>query len=882
MTQYACVASSPQRLAGKRIQAKDYQGAIEVYQTVVDAKPDTPEARQAQLSIGQLYIKETGQPQQGVQIYQDLIAEAPDSEEAAEAHWRLGLHALKLEAYQSAQQSFNTIINTFPLLELSYNAQLMLAKSYHDTKNYQKAAEVYGNVANRYPEGKRAAQALVNKARIEQEDLRDIDAAVQTYGFIIKRYGNIGRMWESVSTARFKLRMMGATIPQAEDYSFTLVERALERYKQRRERDQPRGRVERSPVMGETPDYSASGFGVDPEPILEPSKLEIASILGQWRTDDAGNLNPENIKTVFNDIVTDVAFRHFDSQNYRDAGAIFFYLIQLAERDNRLIGPFIYYYLAACYRKLGMHQRSAETLKKGASRSVKYLEYFTGIGDNQYVDENYEAAIEIYSSVVGVNRSKDAELYWKLGVVHQKIGDYAKEAEFCERAIAIKTDYADAIQSLAYVLYRHLNDRERAEPLDDLANGRGSTYEGERELGAICYKYGNYTWAKRQYEIAARIAQQHRNNATRPAEQRRYNNQIVYARIHQAMAEYQNGGSVRAQERIDALDAEYPNHPLIPYGHGQMALLRGDVEAAISVFKIAIEKDPVSDAAPIALGEYYLSQGNPDAAIEVLEGVLKTDSQNRGVRRRLNALKQQREAQKRLEQSRESDPSGRTAALKPTKKRPNFLPAKRRTIYPRNYIPKSQLPSAFFVRLTEDQVIEKYGEPVEILEPPPNLPNATKRFAYGALVPGISSTFSMEGEEFIFDENGVVGYRKVYFGDVNAWVGSGSEYPALLDEIPEELKATLCNVINEQVLEAARKHNLIVQKAQVVWELNDERWWATVHTTFPVRDFTSYRSIKNYKAQLEDYYIMELLVTDLNFHPELFLTEPKGIAYESR
>ena len=145
----------------------------------------------------------------------------------------------------------------------------------------------------------------------------------------------------------------------------------------------------------------------------------------------------------------------------------------------------------------------------------------------------------------------------------------------------------------------------------------------------------------------------------------------------------------------------------------------------------------------------------------------------------------------------------------------------------------------------------------------------------------MSSTFSLEGSEFIFGENGVLGYHKVYFGDVNALVGGDSEYPVLLDEIPDKLASTLCDVINEEVFEA-KKHNLIVQKAQVVWELNDERWWATVHATFPARDFTSNRSIHNYKAKLKDYRIMELLVTDPNLSPDLFLTKPKGMAYESR
>ena len=344
------------------------------------------------------------------------------------------------------------------------------------------------------------------------------------------------------------------------------------------------------------------------------------------------------------------------------------------------------------------------------------------------------------------------------------------------------------------------------------------------------------------------------------------------------MAAYRGGMADKAQEIINTLAAEYPDHPLIPYGKGQLDFLKGNVEASVASFKVSIEKDSSFYAAPIALGEYYLSKENSDAAIAVWEGVIKTHPENRRVRYHLNKLKHELKAQKISEQS-----GGATVftTLKPKKKQQGFLPAKRRTIYPKQRIPKSQLPSALFVGLSEDQVIEKYGEPIEILEPPPNLPNATKRFAYGALVPGITSTFSVEGLEFIFGENGLMGYRKVYFGDVNALVGGGSEYPALLDEVPDELASTLCEVINEQTF-AAKKHFSIVQKAQVVWELNDERWWATVYTTFPARDFTSNKSIKNYKPKLKDYYIMELLVTDRNLSPDLFPTKPKGIAYANR
>ena len=883
MTQYACVASSPQKLAGKHLQEKDYHGAIEVYQMVINSNPETPEARQAQLSIAKLYIEKMNQPQQGIQIYQDLIAAAPDSDEAAEAHWGLGLYAFKTKDYQSAQEAFNIIINKFPMLELSHSAQLMLAKSYEDVGDYEKAVEVYDNVANRYPEDTRAAQALVNKAKIQGQLLRDENAATQTYQSIIKRYSNVEGTEESVNTAKQELRTMGVTIPKPDRRSLTQMERALERRKHRRERDRPRGRIERSPAMEEAPDYSESGFGVDPESIIKPWQQAMKGIIMNQRK---AILNPQkagielasNNDIMLNNIVLMFALRNLDSQNYRDAGALFFYAIQLAELKNIPIDSFIYYYLATCYHKLGMHQRGAEVLKKGGEKSVKLLEDIIRLGDNQYLDENYEAAIGTYNSVIGINRSKDPELYWKLGVVHQKMGNYAKEAAFCERAIAIRTDYTDALQSLAYVLFYRLNDRDRAIVLENLANGNGGTYESEKELGEICYKYGNYTRAKAQYGAAARIAQQHRIDATLPAAQRLFDNQIVYAKVHAAMAAYRGGMADKAQKIINTLAVEYPDHPLIPYGKGQLDFLKGNVDASVASFKASIEKDSSFYAAPIALGEYYLSQENPDAAMAVWEGVIRNHPENRRVRYHLNKLKHELKTQKASEQ-----PGGATVftTLKPKKKQQGFLPAKRRTIYPKQRIPKSQLPSALFVGLSEEQVIEKYGEPIEILEPSPNLPNATKRFAYGALVPGITSTFSVEGLEFIFGENGLMGYHKVYFGDVNALVGGSSEYPALLDEVPDELASTLCEVINEQTF-AAKKHFSIVQKAQVVWELNNERWWATVYATFPARDFTSDKSIKNYKPKLKDYYIMELLVTDLNLSPDLFLTKPKGIAYANR
>ena len=862
MTQYACVASSPQRLAEKRLQEKDYQGAIEVYQAVVDSNPETPEARQAQLSIAKLYIEKMDQPQQGVQIYQDLIAAAPDSEEAAEAHWGLGLYAFKSEDYQSAQQSFDIIINKFLTSKRGYNAQLMLAKSYEELNEYRKAVEIYDNVANRHPEGKRATQALVNKARIQEKRLRDETAAKRTYQSIVKRYGNVEGTEESVSTAKQELRMMGAIIPEPDDQSLSQVERALERQRQRRERDRPRGGAERSPAMGKAPNYLASGFGVNPEDIMRPFKTIIQEMGGEGLEG-----------AVYHDTVLKIAHLNWDSENYRNAGALYFHAIGLAERQEAQIDPASYLRLSLCYRKLGMHQHASEMVKKAVRKDGEVLEAIISSAANQYLDEDYNKAIETYNSILGLNRAKDPEIYWRMGLAYKKMNDPHQAVESFERAIAVKTEYTKALQSLAEVLHYQLKNTDRAAIFQDLVDQKGETYAGEKELAYLCYKYGNYGWAKSKYEFAARIAQKEKTDDSTPFQSRGIDNRVVYARVHAAMAAYKGEMADKAQEILDTLASEYPNHPLIPYGHGQLAALKGDMDAATAAFKASIEQDPSFYAAPIALGEYYLSQGYTDETIALWKKSLRANPLNRVVRHRLHELTK-RVGYRSADSEKPSEIHRNEAEKSTTASQPSStkgvgatervgLPAKRRTIYPKRRIPKSQLPSAFFVGLSEDQITDTHGQPTQILPAVASIPSSTKRLAYGDPIHDAIHIAPLEGSEFILDEEGALGFRKVYSGDINAVEGSPVEYPTLVSEIPQELNSTLCHVINEEIIET-NKYFLIVQKAQLVWELNSERWIVTAYTTYPAEDRKSERSINRYKPKLKDYRIMELLVTARN------------------
>ena len=637
ITQYACISKGMDEQIDQLIQEKDYHGAADAYQAIIDSKPGTSEARQAQLGIAKLYMDKMNRPEQGIKVYQDILAAAPDTDEAAEAHWHLGVHAFKAEDYQSAQQSFDTIVNTFPSSERSHNAQLMLAKSYEEASNYEKAAEVYDHVANRHPEGKRATQALVNKARIEQEYLNNQAAAQQTYQSLVKQYGAAEGTEESVEEAKKALQLMGATIPKPDEPDAQELSSELSRrlnYQERRRAERDAAGFELSPATGIPSGIPDSGFGVNPEELMGPYKQTINQVGAGEGLED----------TVYYDTVLKIAVLKLQFQEYRDAGALFFYGIELAKLENARIDPYSFLRLSICYRKVGMYQRAAEVLREAVRRDIRVFEAVIVTGDNQYLDGDYERAIETYNSIVGLNRSKDPEIYWRLGLVYQKMGDYEKEAEYCERAIASKTDYTDALQSLAYVLDRHLKDKQRARIFDELARGQGNSYEGEIELGTICYKYGNYTWARTKYRAATRFAERKKNESMSPAEKRLLYNRIVYTKVHTAMASYKGGMEDSAQEILDTLVVEYPDHGLIPYGNAQLALIKGDADTAIAEFKASMEKEPNFHAAPIALGEYYISQGNTDAAEALWSGFLKNNSRNRLVRQRLGTLKKQLEA----------------------------------------------------------------------------------------------------------------------------------------------------------------------------------------------------------------------------------------------
>ena len=626
-SQTGCLTGSALSKADKLAEDKDYYGAIEAYQNIIDMQPGTPDALEAQLAIGKLSIDQMNQPAKGIKAYEGVIAAAPESEKAAEAYYELGLHYFREKDFKSAQTQFDAIVNKFSNLELSHNAHLMLAKSYEEAEDYESAVEAFDSFANRNPRNKRAAPALENKARIQRQFLKDEEESKRTNQMLVKRYGKVEGAEAAVENAKQELKDLNATIPEPDDPLATAQGRALAQFEARRERDRPRGGVERSPAMGGATNLGIpdSGFGISAADVMQNFGGQ-----GGIAGDDQGS---------YHDAELMIANFFYGDENYRDAGALYYDAIARAEAEKVKIDPYTYLKLSICYRKVGMHQRAKEVLRKAASRDGEVIEAVINTGRNHYTSEDYEKAIESYNSVIGLRKDKDSEVYWLISLAHKKLSEPEKERDALERAVAANTQNTDALQSLAEVLHYRLKDRKTAAIFQDLVDQKGDSYIGAKTLGDLTYKYGNYIQANARYKTAARIAKRLLGKSEIDAEKQELRNQIIHATILAARASHQRGNSEDAQQLIDELAAEYPDHALIHYGRGELALLNEDTETAIAEFKAAIEKAPHSDTAVIALGDYYVSQGFNDDAIALWEGFLAENQYNQNVTRRLKTLK---------------------------------------------------------------------------------------------------------------------------------------------------------------------------------------------------------------------------------------------------
>jgi len=599
---------------------KDYEGAIAAYQQAIAVDPSSNNARKAQLAMGKIYIEKLNKPEEGLAVYQKLSTDAPKSEEAAEALYQTGIYYFRAEDYKKAQEFFGRVVNEFAESKISGNAQLMQAKSYEKAKEYDKAASLYDSVVQRDPKDKRAVTAMQLKGKL-YESIGEKDKATETYQELVKKHGADISAQETVEEAKKKLQESGAEVPKPD--MPTAEERRRAQQEATRERDRPRtglGTRERSKAATPT-----SSFGVNADALMPNISM-----------DDQG---------TYYDAMFMWANVNFQDERYREAGALYERSIQLGLKDENL--SVAYRNIATCYRKIGLADKSREMLKKGSRKNPKLIDEIIDSGDYRYTDGDYDDALELYNSVLGLSKTKDAEIYHHMGLVYKRLKDADKEIEAYEKSLAINPTYKEVLQLMAEALAYRKGDRERAEIFQDAYDGK-SNYMIPKTIADISYKHGRYGMAKAKYKAAVRAIEREKKKLlqrekTKQRDIDRLDEQMLLMKVRAAVVSAKTGKFDVASQEINELAADNPDAAAIHYGLGDVALIQGKTEEGIAELKKAVELSPWLFEPNFLLGEYYIAQGNKAEALEIWDAYLKKNRTDKMMRGRVRELRKELE-----------------------------------------------------------------------------------------------------------------------------------------------------------------------------------------------------------------------------------------------
>jgi tetratricopeptide (TPR) repeat protein len=276
-------------------------------------------------------------------------------------------------------------------------------------------------------------------------------------------------------------------------------------------------------------------------------------------------------------------------------------------------------------------------------------------GETYYGDEEYEEALRSYKTALGVAYHKDSDIYYKMGLTYQKLGDADKELEAFDRSVALKpSNNDDAIQHMAEVLYYTKKDATRAEMYDREARGQGSNdHKVQLELANLSYKYAVifskeqdrgkqsdscYSWAKIKYNNAERLIKRSIGSELTGA------GKADLKALYDAAA----SGDQDAQSLLQKLEPLLVDFRFVVSRATISQVKRKQIEAAQKQLDELKVYDPnAANSAELhyAMGVLALAQGNQDAGMAEIKKALEIDPEHKEAAEMLKVPEAQETAQ---------------------------------------------------------------------------------------------------------------------------------------------------------------------------------------------------------------------------------------------
>ncbi len=157
---------NPLTMAATRLLAEaynfkgDFQRSVSLLETVKDSTGNIVDA--AKGMIADLYLGRLDRKNEAVQMYQDLVSKAGDSSVIASSLMKLATIEFANKRYDSGREYLHKLTNAFPRSTLlQIGAQQMLAQSFEDQGEYDRAKQEYLNLINAYPNTQQSLESMM-------------------------------------------------------------------------------------------------------------------------------------------------------------------------------------------------------------------------------------------------------------------------------------------------------------------------------------------------------------------------------------------------------------------------------------------------------------------------------------------------------------------------------------------------------------------------------------------------------------------------------------------------------------------------------------------------------------------------------------------------
>lgn len=206
------------RLAITYHNMKNYEASASTFGTLVQKYPDDPHAAEAQMRIGDFYLRESKDPVKAIEAYEASLKIDPQGASAGPSLKGLALARYETKDYDAASELFLRLMNEFPNLTLNEDTYAWVGQRLYDQQKWEASAAAFGALLKAKPDYPNPERLKFKVAECSEAAGKP-DDAINLYKAVVEAAPASG----SASEARFRMAKLLETKNKVDD-AFALYE----------------------------------------------------------------------------------------------------------------------------------------------------------------------------------------------------------------------------------------------------------------------------------------------------------------------------------------------------------------------------------------------------------------------------------------------------------------------------------------------------------------------------------------------------------------------------------------------------------------------------------------------------------------------------------